>query len=495
MAYILAIDLGTTQMKLMILDERAYVVASVSEKYPTISKKDNWMEQNPKDWENALHAGIIQLKKQVNLNKVEVITFSGHMSGVVLVDEKCTALYPCIILSDSRSQRQCDELTTWVGELVKKKTGNTINNAFSMPKLLWLKEEEQECYKRAVAWVSPKDYVRYCLIGKIATEYTDAYNSLCVNLETLEWDREIIEKSRLDIEKFPPLYNPFEIVGKVTKDASEKFGLKEGIPVTAGAADMACATLGMGLVEDGDTALTLGTCATFFTIVSKPDMDRSRVVTFHPSLIKGKMYALGSHMNGGAAVNWISALLSEDGAINYELISELSKKAGKIPVGSNGLLTIPFLVGSGSPYFCSSDRQHMIGMKINTTREEVFRSQIEGVTYNLRQTLMVFREMTEIRKVALAGGGIHVHIWPKIISDVFGMPVELFHNPDVSTLGAGLIGGTAIGMYKHPEKIIYERNVVMDTIYPNRDNQRKYQRIYDKYLEYYEMMHRVDLEE
>lgn len=495
MRNVLAIDLGSTQMKLMVLNEQADMIASVAEKYPTLTRRDGWLEQNPKDWEDALKQGIVQLKKKTDLDTVEVISFSGHMSGVVLLDEKGKVLYPCIMLSDGRSQKQCDTLMERVGSIVKKKTGNLINNAFSLPKILWLKEEEKDLYEQSKVWLSPKDYVRYCLTGKINTEYTDAYNSLCVSKDTLMWDDEIIEGSKLDREKFPPICSPFDLVGCVTKEAEEKYGLRAGILVAAGAADMACAVLGTGLSEEGDTALTLGTCATFFTVAKKMNDACNGAVTFHPIVSGKSMYALGSHMNGGAAVNWSSTILSEKGEIDYQMIRSLAAKAKNIPVGSNGVMTIPFLVGSGSPYFSPLDRQHIIGMRINTTREELFRSQLEGITYNLRQTLDLFQSITSVSKMTLAGGGIHVQIWPEIIKDVFGVPLELSDNPDVSTIGAGMIGGTAIGIYKNPEQLAKKKRRILDEKIPDFDNYERYQSFYKNYLKYYTIMHKIDLEE
>lgn len=495
MGDILAVDLGSTQMKLMIMDENADVKAVLSEKYPTKKKYIGWLEQDPADWEKALQSGIVRLRQKVNVDQISVISFSGHMSGIVLVDCQGNVLCPCIMLSDNRSQKQSDALMRSVGEEIRDKTGNPINNAFSLPKLCWIREERPEIYRQTAAWMSPKDYMRYCLTQEVFTEYTDAANSLCIRSKTVEWDSEMIRACKLTKDIFPSLRKPIEIVGKVTGKAAKKYGLKEGIPVAAGAADMACAVLGSGLSKEGDAALTLGTCATFFSVVSKPDRRCYGQVTFHPLITGEKMYALGSHMNGGAAVNWISSILSEAGEINYEMITALSERASYVPVGCNGIMTIPFLNGSGSPYFCASDRQHVIGMKMNTTREEIFRSQLEGVAYNLRQSLLVFRKMADIKKMMLAGGGIHVKVWTAIIRDVFGIPVEISEIPDVSTVGAALIGGTAAGIFHAPEELARKKRSITETQFPDKEKHMQYEELYKKYLKYYGMLHKLDMEE
>lgn len=495
MAFILALDLGSTQMKLLLMNEMGDVVLTVSQKYPTRTTKDHGAEQDPEDWERAMRAGILWLGEKEDLKKVEIISFSGHMSGVVLLDRDGKVLHPCVMLSDSRSQKQSEELMGWVGETVKVKTGNPVNHAFSLPKLRWFREERPELFQKARVWLSPKDYLRFLLTGTCVTDYTDAYNALCVDSITLDWKKEIIEACGLNETLFPPICGPFDIVGRVTAEGARRFGLQEGIPVACGGADMACAALGLGLSDTGDAALTLGTCATFMSMVPKTEPAYYGQVTFHPHVTKGKMYALGSHFNGGAAVNWLLARLSEKEAADYEMLAGLSDAAAAVPPGSHGLLTIPFLSGSGSPRFCGADRQHMIGMRISTTRGEIFRSQLEGVTYNLRQSFLIFEKIAKLRTLTLAGGGIHIRVWPEMIADIFGIPVEIAENPDASTIGAALIGGTAAGFFEDAEQTAQKRMRIIEVKRPDPEKRELYRAAYDRYLKYYEMMHILDLEE
>ncbi len=491
MAYILAIDLGSSQMKLMVMDERANAVLTVSRQYPTTAGKNGWLEQAPGDWEAALKSGIAELKERVSLDKIEVISLSGHMSAVVLLDGEGEVLCPCIMLSDARSQKQSEKLSAQMGDSIRQYTGNPVNNAFSLPKLVWLKEQEPGIFRRTKVWLSPKDYLRFRLTDEIWTDYTDAYNSLCLDA-SMEWREEIIEGAGLRREIFPEIVGPADLAGTVSEEGARRFGLKEGTPVAAGAADMACAALGLGMAEPGDTGLTLGTCATFLSVVPERKESCYGQVTFHPHVTRGKFYALGSHFNGGAAVNWISEILSEEGRIDYAMIGRLSKEAEGIPAGSRGLLTIPFLVGSGSPYFCPSDRAHMIGLRAGTSRGEIFRSQLEGITYNMRQTLRLFQETGQIQELILAGGGIHVAVWPKIITDVFGIPVCITENPDVSTVGAALIGGAAAGIFENLEETAARRLEITERRETDQRNFQRYRKIYERYLRYYEMMHSID---
>ncbi|MEG1744743.1 MAG: FGGY-family carbohydrate kinase, partial [Ruthenibacterium sp.] len=304
-------------------------------------------------------------------------------------------------------------------------------------------EQQPECWRKAAAWLSPKDYLRFCLTGKAATEYTDAYNSLCIDRDTANWCDEILCATGLEKEKFPRVLRPFDKAGVVTHEAAQRFGLPEGTPVFAGGADMACGAVGMGLYSEGDSTLTLGTCATFLALVPGESAQCFGQVTYHLHASPGKLYALGSHINGGFAVNWLTRALSETGALDFSMMDALAAEAQGLPVGSNGVLTLPFLAGSGSPYFNARDRQTVLGCSAATTRAELFRSELEGITLNIKQTKEAFSTLVQggLRRVLLGGGGSKISGWPQIVADVFGMQIELVSNADASAVGAAILGG------------------------------------------------------
>ena len=326
----LAIDLGSSQLKLLVMDENARVRAVVTEGYPTLTPGPGYLVQRPEDWRKALERGFARLSELVELQEIEVVSFSGHMSGLVMVDGEGGVLYPCVMLSDCRSGEECRILEKCVGDEIRRMSGNPVIDAFSLPKLLWMKRNEGEIYRRSRWWVSPKDCVRFWFTGKMETEYTDAYNSLCVDRRmTGGWSEEMIRQAGLDVEKFPKMYGPMEIAGKVTDEAAALFGLKAGTPVVYGGADLAGGAVGNGLFEMGDTTLTLGTCATFLSMVEKEQEEAFGKVTFHMHVLPGRVYALGSHFNGGLAVNWFSKAFSRDGQVDYELVREMAGEAAK----------------------------------------------------------------------------------------------------------------------------------------------------------------------
>lgn len=453
MAAILALDFGSTQLKLLVMNENAQVIYVGTQRYSTQSPRAGWVEQRPEDWHKALERGMKELHAKCKEECIDAISFSGHMSGVVLLDGEGNVLHPCIMLSDSRSEAECDELKEIVGDKIRINTGNPVINAFSLPKLLWLKKNEPNCWSRGKVWLSPKDYVRFYLTDEIATEYTDAYNSLCMDSETREWCDDIIANAGLEIDKFPIVLNPDSKAGVLTSKAANHLNLKQGTPVYAGGADMACGAVGMGLYTQGDSALTLGTSATFLAPVPKVDDASFSKVTFHLHAKLGLLYALGSHFNGGLAVNWLSKILSGREELDYSVIRELSDMAQKVPPGSEGLLTIPFLAGSGSPYFKASDRQTILGCSTATTKAHLFRSQLEGITINLAQTKQVIDQMLDggLRSVLLGGGGCKIGVWPQIVADVFGCQIDMVSNADCSAIGAAILGGIGAGIFHDAE--------------------------------------------
>lgn len=497
MPLILAIDLGSSQLKLLAMNEKTEVVAVVTEGYPTYTPEPGRLVQDPKDWERALRRGFEKLSGLVDLEKIEVVSFSGHMSGTVLVDGAGKVLYPCVMLSDCRSGEECRLLGECAGDAIRAMTGNPVLHAFSLPKLLWMKRNEAEAYQKAVCWLSPKDYVRFLFTGTLETEYTDAYNSLCIDRREsageeaaqVRWSEETIRLAGLDRGKFPPVHGPMERAGVVTGRAAAAFGLKAGTPVIYGGADMACGAVGNGLFETGDTTLTLGTCATFLAMAEEMEEAFGKV-TFHMHVLPGKAYALGSHFNGGLAVNWFSKTFSQNGQIDYQLVAELSREAEAVAPGSGGVMTLPYLAGSGSPYFDPSDRQSVIGVDTSTTRGMLFRSQLEGVSFNLRQTLELFEamQMGTGKPIVLGGGGVHVGIWPQMLADVFGKTLLLAENPDASAVGAALIGGAGAGIYEDLQGASRRALSISKSVEPVREHTAVYESCYRRFLKVYEVL-------
>lgn len=487
MSNILALDLGTTALKSLVLAIDGKVLYDASVPYPTRCPRTGWVEQDPDEWEKALLASLAVMQEVITLDEIAAISFAGHMSSVVLVDAEGAPCYPCITLADSRSEAQTQQIRSDFSEEIAETTGNRVQNAFALPKLLWLRQEQPEAFARCAFWISAKDYLRFLLTGTIVQDTTDAFNSLCLDMRTLDWNRHLVKESGLPIGIFPRVLLPFEEAGHVTQRAAEKFGLKRGTPVYAGGADMACAAVSMGLKNQGEATISLGTNAPFMMMVQRPDRTYSDALTFHVGVQKNSAYGLGSHFNAGAAINSFSSMMSPEDAIDYSLIQKLSEKASTIPPGCDGLLTLPFLVGSGSPYFSPTDRGSVVGIDPATTKAHLFRSLLEGITLNIRQTFDIFSALAggNILSVSLFGGGTKIPLWPHIIADVLGMPVQIVSNSSASALGAALMGGLGAGIFTDTSRITQQLFSSASTVENDPMHSEAYEAIYERYLALY----------
>ncbi len=487
MANILALDLGTTALKLLLLSTEGVVLYTDSIPYPTMLPKAGWVEQDPNEWEKALLSGLKGMQSSISLSSIDAISFSGHMSSMVLVDAAGVPCYPCITLADSRSDKQVEELRIHYSSEIAKSTGNSIQNAFVLPKLLWFMQERSDVFSKAAFWFSAKDYLRFLLTEEIAQDTTDSYNSLCLDAQTLTWNYPLIMDSGLPANIFPKLLFPYEKAGHVTTKAATKFGLREGIEVYAGGADMACATVSMDMKKPGDSTISLGTNAPFMMIIDKHDFSYAEAISYHVGVWKGGMYGLGTHFNAGAAINNFSKLFSPNHTIDYEYIQCLSDTATSILPGCDGVITIPFFAGSGSPYFSSKDRGSVIGLTSSLSQAQLFRSLLEGITLNIRQTTEIFEKLYggKISKTTVFGGGTNISLWTQIIADVLSVPIQIVPNSSASAIGAAIIGGFGAGMISSTSSMtekLFSGSKIVNNI---RCNSEMYNGIYERYTALY----------
>lgn len=474
----------------MILNSDMRIEYIGSCRYTTIAEKRGYLEQDPYEWRRALKKALSDLEGQMSLKEIDAVSFSGHMSGLVAVNKEGKPLRPCILLADSRSEEECQDLEHKIGKQIEKMTGNAVINAFLLPKLVWFKKYENDLYQKTWRWILPKDYLRATLTERYETEYTDAYNSLCLDPVNSQWNDSIIEASGLDKEKFPLVCKPWDLAGNVTEKAADEYGLISGTPVFFGGADMACQALGNHLFSDGDSTLTIGTSATFLVQISEIDCNYTGKITFHKHILPEKLYALGSHFNGGLAVNWFAETHGDSQKTDYQFVQKLAEAALKVPAGSNGVRTIPFLAGSGSPYFKSTDCQTVTGISAATTQAELFKSELEGITYNLKETLEIFRKLSnnKISEILLAGGGCKIIGLPQMTADVFGMPVHIAQNEDASTIGAAIVGAYGAGMIRNMEQAAKHLLEIKASIFPDMTKTQLYEGYFDEYKKLYRKM-------
>ncbi|GHT91417.1 xylulokinase [Spirochaetia bacterium] len=490
--HIMGLDLGTSSLKIALLTERAEIRFVRSLNYPSCNPRPSWIEQDPAEYGQVLAKLVSMALEEVPASSIAAVGFSGHMSAPVLVDDKGRPLVNCLTISDNRSMAESLEINRKAGERIFENTGNPVINAFTAPKLLWLMRNREDAFRKAAAFISPKDYLRFLLGGSLCAEHTDAANSLLLDRDGA-WDWDLIDKLGFPRHIFPEILGSPDAAGTVSIEAAKRFGLVEGTPLLAGAADMACAALGTGVFRPPDAAVTIGTSATFLCAVSDlpaPNSTARGKVTYHPHAAGGH-FALGSHFSGGLAVNWLGALLSPGEQINYSLIDELAEKAADIEQGN--LLCLPFLSGSGTPYFSSADGAAFIGLDQTSNKAILLKSLLEGIAFNLRQSLEIFEAVNggPLDDIIIAGGGSRIKGWSQIITDIFERKTREVRCPDASAVGAAVLAGYGAGIFSNLEEPALGCLVEEKQYLPNERRARHYEKIYGLWKESHDVLAKI----
>lgn len=480
----LGIDLGTSAVKCMAVDDAGVTVALVSVAYPTYSPAVGHVEQEPEEWMDAVNQAVRQCTAKLQDATIRAIGLSGHMTSLVFLDKAHTPLLRCHTIADNRCAPQAQFLMEKRGAF-EQLSGNPPLACFGVPRILWLKEKQPALYERVDQFVFAKDYVRGRLTGHWHTEPTDAGNSLLFSLENAAWDDALICDLGIKRSIFPSVLPSASVSGVLTSEAAAACGLPAGIPVICGAADMACSQLGTGAFHEGVLSATIGTSGQL--CIHTPRIHPAGIgkITYHAGAFPHSMYAMASIFTGGLAVNWTYQMLfnkSSMEAADFSQLASLNDAIAQLPPGAEGVCFLPFLTGSGSPRFNANERAAFLGLSAGVSKAHYFRAAMEGVAYHIRENLDVFQAMDlPIRAIRLGGGGTKLPVWRQIIADVLSEEVSLLDCADASTLGACMLAYAAL----HPNETLPD---ISDTwvhcaqpVTPNAKNSTLYQDLYAHY--------------
>ncbi len=434
---VLGIDLGTSSVKAMLLDSAAAVVGLARAPYPTRHPAAGLTEQDPADWVAAMGTAVGGCLAAAGPVRVGAIGLSGHMSAPVLVDGNGAALAPCHTITDTRA---VTDLPASAREAIAAHTGNQAAAYFTLPKLLWWQREHPGLLARAACVLAPKDFLRAWLTGDLASDPTDAGNMLLLDPVARHWMPALARDAGLDPALLPKLREPAEIAGMLRADRAAALCLPPGIPVATGAADMAAALLGIGLGAD-EIAVTIGTSATVIAPVAEVAPALLGRLTFHPGVAPGAPFALGSHFNGGACLDWLRTILG-----GAEALAAAAEQALAVPPGAEGALFVPYLLGAGSPDFDPAARGAFLGLAASHGPAHLLRALVEGISADWCGSFDLLDPGAR-RGLVLGGGGAKLHLWPQLLADLARRPVTLAATPDASTLGAALLAGVALAWF------------------------------------------------
>jgi len=487
---LLGIDVGTGGTRAVVVDEKGSVVASATADHaPFASPRTGWAEQDPRDWWRAAIKAIHGVLAQPGTSADEIagVGFSGQMHGAVLLDQRDEVVRPAIIWCDQRTEAQCRTLTEKVGaaQLIEL-TCNPALTGFTLPKMLWVREHEPEAWQRIRSVLLPKDYVRLQLAGEKATDVADASGTLLFDVANRRWSEAMLAAMEIDGAYLPAVFESPEITGSVSVVGAAATGLRAGTPVVAGAGDQAAGAVGSGVVRAGTVSATIGTSGVVFAATDRPSLDPlGRVHTFCHA-IPGRWHVMGVTQAAGLSLRWFRDQFGagvEDGRDPYERLTE---EAARAPAGADGALWAPYLMGERTPHLDPHARGALVGLTASHTRAHVIRAILEGVTFSLRDTLEIFKEINvPVETIRLGGGGARSLLWRQIQADTYGHEVEIVAAEEGAAYGAALLAGVGSGIWPSVDAACAAVVRIADRVSPEPSNQSLLDRQYQAFRRLY----------
>src|SRR6266567_1340867 len=455
MDHILGVDVGTGGTRAVVVDRKGTIVGSATaEHVPFASPKIGWAEQDPHDWYQATGSAIRQAISSAGVppSEIAAVGLAGQMHGAVLLDENDKVLRPALIWCDQRTRAQCDWLNAKIGERqIIELTCNPALTNFTLTKLLWVRDNEPEIWKRFRRVLLPKDYVRFRLTGEHAIDVADASGTLMLDVTHRRWSEEMMSAAGLPMNCLPKLYESPEVCGRITAAGASHSGLNEGTPVVAGAGDQAGGAVGMGIVRAGAVSATIGTSGVVFAATNTPAMDKKgRVHTFCHA-VPERWHVMGVTQAAGLSFRWLRDLLrASSSELSYDV---LTREAAAVPPGSDGVLWAPYLMGERTPHLDPNARGTLTGLAASHTRGHVTRAVLEGVAFSLKDTFSLFEEMrVPVTNIRLGGGGARSDLWRQIQADVYAHEVEILQAEEGAAYGAALLAGVAAKFWSSVEE-------------------------------------------
>ena len=448
----IGIDVGTTGTKAVLIDETGRVVARATHEYPLHTPRPGWAEQDPADWWRATVAAVrdVLAASGARPDDIRGLGLSGQQHGSVFLDSSGNVIREALLWCDQRTAAQCQWIHDTVGfDTVVAETLNPVLTGFQAGKIVWLRDNEPQNYARLRMILLPKDYVRYRLTGEFATEVSDAAGTSLLNVRNRDWSDVMLRGLGLTRDMVPKVYESPVASACVCHTAADQTGLRVGLPVAGGGGDNACSAVGNGVIEEGIVQVSVGTSGTVFSPMNQPKLDsKLRVHTFCHA-VPGQWHAMGVMLMAGGSLRWFrdelcaeeKAEAAQRGVDPYEIITA---KAATAPIGSEGLIFLPYMTGERTPHPDPNARGVFLGLGLRHTKAHMARSVMEGVCYGLRDSLEILKQMKlPIREIRNTGGGSRSPFWRQMQSDVFRAPLVAMAIDEGAAFGAALLGGVA----------------------------------------------------
>ena len=484
MKYVIGIDLGTSSVKALLMNELGEVCGEATKPYPLIQKKAGYSEQAPEDWVKQTTEVLKELvtRFEGNVDDIVGISFSGQMHGLVLLDENHEVLRPAILWNDTRTTKQCEEIYQTAGrERILSITKNPALEGFTLPKLLWVKEHEPDLFERASVFMLPKDYVRFKMTGAIHSEYSDAAGTLLLDVPNKKWSKEICDIFGIKDSLCPPLLESHGFAGTLTPEFSRSTGLSAETKVFAGGADNACGAIGANILSEGATLCSIGTSGVILSYEAEDDLDFGGLVHYFNHGKEDAFYTMGVTLSAGYSLSWFKEQFAKE-----ETMEQLLAGVEDIPPGANGLLFTPYLSGERTPHPDAKIRASFIGVDATHTRAHFARAVMEGITFSLNESIEIFREKGKtIDTIVSIGGGAKNPAWLQMQADIFSARVVTLNKEQGPALGAAILAAYGAGLFASLAECAKVFTAYKDEYMPNQENVEHYRKLYALYKKVY----------
>ena len=478
MLYI-GIDLGTSSVKLLLMDSSGKIVNIVTEEYPVSYPHPGWSEQRPEDWYEKTVAGIRKLIRDADREQIAGISFGGQMHGLVILDGDDQVIRPAILWNDGRTGEETAYLNTTIGkEKLSEYTANIAFAGFTAPKLLWVRKHEPENFARIAKIMLPKDYLAYRLTGVFCTDMSDASGMLLFDVKNRRWSREMCEICGIAPSQLAKCYESYETVGTVLPQVARELGVPASVKVAAGAGDNAAAAVGTGTVGDNRCNISLGTSGTIFLSSKKFGVDSNNALHSFAHA-DGNYHLMGCMLSAASCNKWWMDDITGRGDYGAE-------QKDITDLGENHVFFLPYLMGERSPHNNPDARGVFIGMSMDTTRADMTQAVLEGVAFALRDSLEVAKSLgLRIESTRICGGGAKSPLWKRIVANVLNLKVEMIEVEEGPALGGAMLAAVACGEFGSVEEAAEKLVKVTDAIEPEPELAEKYERQYRKFREIY----------
>lgn len=477
----IGVDLGTSAVKLLLMDEQGQIKNVVSKEYPLEFPQPGWSQQNPEDWRKAMMEGIPELLTGFRGTDVAGIGCGGQMHGLVILDENDHVIRPAILWNDGRTAKQVDHLNNEIGkERLSQLTANIAFAGFTAPKILWVKENEPENFNKIAKIMLPKDYINYVLTGVHSCDYSDASGMLLLDVQHKCWSREMLDICGISENQMPKLFESYECIGTVKPEIATLLGLGENVKVAAGAGDNAAAAVGTGVVGEGGCNISLGTSGTVFISSRSFGVDQNNALHAFAHA-DGGYHLMGCMLSAASCNKWLMDEIYQTSDYAAEQAPITQDK-----LGENHVYFLPYLMGERSPINDTNARGTFIGMTMDTTRADLTQAVLEGVAFAIRDSVEVARSLgITISSSKICGGGAKSPLWKQMIANILNAELECLESEQGPGMGGAMLAMVACGEYASVQEVCDKFVHVASTVKPEPELVEKYEKRYQQFKKIY----------